>query len=119
MIEPSLAAALIRWEEALRAGRDLSLSELLPDHPELHGQLGLAIDALRGRRPARRPWLVPVLVAALIFSILAGVLTSTYFALEAHEEAARIHEAEAQIRAAIQARLEAVKERQAQAAKEK
>jgi WD40 repeat protein len=65
MSPPSLTAALAYWEEAFRAGQDLSPAELLPARPDLHAALAQAIAILRdvtireGRKGAAGPLVYP------------------------------------------------------------
>ena len=49
--EDRLLDLLVRWDELRRQGRDVSAEELCADCPELGGELGERIEALRGIDP--------------------------------------------------------------------
>lgn len=109
MSRPPLETALTRWEDARRAGQDLSPAELLPDHPEMHDTLEHMLARMRAGGRGSNRLLTGALVAALILTILLGVVTATSFALLARQqaEAARDAEMAAREQAAVAAEMRA------------
>lgn len=99
MSRPPFETALVRWETAYRAGQDLTPTELLPAHPELHDTLAPVLARLRAAARAART--NRLLVGALVLALLLGGGGVWYYAAAAQREAASARALQEQIDAAV------------------